>query len=82
MSTRGDVRHLVALIEAAGDRDALVRLGVLDELRQALDLAEAAAILDARARGYTWREIAYWSGLRTRQAAHARARRLAVRSDH
>jgi len=70
------MRHLVSLAEAAVTGDSLVRLGALDQLRQALDDAEASAIAEARLRGHTWAEIGYWSGLRSRQAAHARARRL------
>ena len=62
------------------DRDTLVRIGVIRELRRTLARHELTAIEDARADGHTWDAIARYGDWDSRQAAHARWARLSGRS--
>lgn len=70
------VLAVYASLWACEDVDIGVALGALDEVQQLVGDLEAALLVEARARGATWADIARWSGRRSRQAAHARAQRL------
>lgn len=72
---------LVALEDALGDRDPLVRLGVVAELKRELLVAEVAAIEEARRRGHTWEAVARASGLASRQAAYGHWRRATAKRE-
>ncbi|KOX13728.1 hypothetical protein ADK67_43830 [Saccharothrix sp. NRRL B-16348] len=57
------------LASAAGDRDPRVGLRAVSALRRLLETLEAVQVRNARARGWSWQEIAAELGV-TRQAVH------------
>lgn len=57
------------LASAAGDQDPRVGLRAVSALRRLLETLEAVQVRNARARGWSWQEIAAELGV-TRQAAH------------
>jgi DNA-directed RNA polymerase specialized sigma24 family protein len=64
------------LASAAGDQDPRVGLRAVSALRRLLETLEAVQVRNARARGWSWQEIAAELGV-TRQAVHKKhARRL------
>ena len=75
----GYLRHRVPfvadrLLWAMEDRDELVRLGALTELRKVLDELEYRYVDDARRAGRTWAQIGTTTGI-SKQGAHQRATR-------
>ena len=57
------------LANAAGDRDPRVGLRAVAALRTLLERLEAVQVRSARARGWSWQEIAAELGV-SRQAVH------------
>ncbi|MEU5691403.1 helix-turn-helix domain-containing protein [Actinosynnema sp. NPDC020468] len=58
-----------ALASAAGDQDPRVGLRAVGALRRLLETLEAVQVRNARARGWSWQEIAAELGV-SRQAVH------------
>jgi len=57
------------LAAAAGDRDPLVGLQAVAALRKLLERLEAVQVRNARAKGWSWQDIAAALGV-SRQAVH------------
>jgi DNA-directed RNA polymerase specialized sigma24 family protein len=57
------------LASAAGDQDPRVGLQAVSALRRLLETLETVQVRNARARGWSWQEIAAELGV-TRQAVH------------
>jgi DNA-directed RNA polymerase specialized sigma24 family protein len=57
------------LASAAGDRDPRVGLRAVSALRTLLERLEAVQVRNARAKGWSWQEIAAELGV-SRQAVH------------
>jgi DNA-directed RNA polymerase specialized sigma24 family protein len=57
------------LAAAAGDRDPKVGLQAVAALRKLLERLEAVQVRNARAKGWSWQDIAEELGV-TRQAVH------------
>jgi DNA-directed RNA polymerase specialized sigma24 family protein len=57
------------LAAAAGDRDPLVGLQAVAALRKLLERLEAVQVRNARAKGWSWQDIAGALGV-SRQAVH------------
>jgi len=70
MSTKVDgMTEATELASAAGDHDPRVGLRAVSALRRLLETLEAVQVRNARARGWSWQEIAAELGV-TRQAVH------------
>lgn len=79
MSTRVDGRPVSTYVDGmtdatdlaarAGDRDPRVGLRAVAALRRLLEQLEAVQVRSARAKGWSWQEIAVELGV-SRQAAH------------
>ena len=63
------------LAAAAGDRDPRIGLQAVAALRKLLDRLESAQVRNARARGWSWQDIATELGV-SRQAAHKKHGRV------
>ncbi|MFE2267066.1 hypothetical protein [Streptomyces griseosporeus] len=61
------------------EADVAAGLGLLEEMRVALDQLEAQVVMEARRRGLDWRRIARHRGLNSSQAASQRYQRLVTR---
>ncbi len=79
MSIKVDARHVSTYIDGmteatdlaarAGDRDPRVGLRAVAALRRLLEQLEAVQVRSARAKGWSWQEIAAELGV-SRQAVH------------
>ena len=89
-SLRRDAELLGRLLAAADQQDdgrepdvsaddVAAALGLLEDMRTALDRLEAQVVIEARRRGMDWRQIASHRGLNSSQAASQRYQRLVTR---
>ena len=60
--------------------DLTAALTLMPKVRAEVDELEASLLIIARAQGMTWRELAFWMGLGSAQAAKQRYERLALRT--
>jgi hypothetical protein len=64
-----DVEESRRLVDAGVDRDPEIGLAAVVALRQLVEVLEALQVDNARAQGWSWRDIARRLGL-TKQAVH------------
>ncbi|RSN42509.1 MULTISPECIES: hypothetical protein [Actinomadura] len=75
-----DVEELTGLVVATADKDPLVGLGAVAQIRAEMERTEAVLVRRARNNGATWVEIAAALGV-SKQAVHRKYRGRRVFGD-